>query len=568
MLHASTKKLIDRLAEMTDLAKLDWTEGEDGTITYATEGYSVTLSSSPNELIINSKDGKELERAGADELAATHNDDGTSYADIVATMTKEASRVAIGTETAISTLLAGLQETPVAEPEEVETAPDETSTSELQEDPGDDTEVLTDDSVEAVVADSTETTNETATKADETSTDETESAGFAAETEIDESSSEPETPQAEDGSESADQVSVEAEPESDGESESDVTDAVARLADEVNQRDDTRLDAAAASAVGAVALAAGLTGEASSTDDEEETDETPEEDTSFGAAVAAEPEVEADAPPAYVPFGLEQADETPAGSIDEAMPVASNEIAEDETTPEAEIVAMPFMATQSETEASTTETTNDVLEAELTPSEPPVSNLDFTSSETETFSAEPLTFETTPVEEEAPTLEDIPEPAAEPASAPDMTFAAAPTTPEDTAPEPTPFEPSVVEAAVDEIEAATPAEIVETPVAEPQSYSLSGIGAGFGLGALAAKTEASGIPGPSTLGAPVEDKVVIDATEDDLPEIDGKPALPASVTSIPSNGAAETTDAAQSTETGADAEADMLKPRTRFNPWD
>lgn len=558
MLHASTKKLIDRLAEMTDLAKLDWTESEDGTITYATEGYSVTLSSSPNELIINSKDGKELERAGAEELAATHNDDGTSYADIVATMTKEASRVAIGTETAISTLLAGMQEAPVAEPEEVETAADEASTRELQEDPGDDTEVLTDDSVEAVVADSAETADEPETKADETSTDGTESAGFAAET--DESPSEPETLQAEDGSESADEVSVEAEPEADGESESDVTDAVARLADEVNQRDDTGLDAAAASAVGAVALAAGLTDETSVSEDEEEADDTPDEDIAFGATVAAEPEIEAATPPAYVPFGLEQTDDTLADTSNEAMPVAEEDVAS-----ESEVVAMPFMATQNETDAATTE---DASEAELTPSEPPVTNLDFTSSENETFSAEPLTFETKPAEPETPEPEELAEPAAEPAGAHDSEFSAVPTTPEEIAPEPIPFETSAVEASVGDHEAAAPAGIVETPVAEPQSYSLSGIGAGFGLGALAAKTEASGIPGPSTLGAPVEDKVVIDATEDDLPEIDGKPALPASVTSIPSNGAADTTEAAQSTEPGADAEADMLKPRTRFNPWD
>ena len=52
MLHASTRKLIDRLAEMTELGKLDWTEDDAGNIAYATEGYSVSLTENPGEVII------------------------------------------------------------------------------------------------------------------------------------------------------------------------------------------------------------------------------------------------------------------------------------------------------------------------------------------------------------------------------------------------------------------------------------------------------------------------------------------------------------------------------------
>ncbi|MEO0452345.1 MAG: hypothetical protein AAFZ74_18670, partial [Pseudomonadota bacterium] len=104
MLHASTRKLIDRLAEMTELGKLDWTESESGHITYSTEGYSVSLTEAPNELFITSKDGKELERASADELAATQSEEGVAYTAILAAMTNEASRIARGTEAAISTL--------------------------------------------------------------------------------------------------------------------------------------------------------------------------------------------------------------------------------------------------------------------------------------------------------------------------------------------------------------------------------------------------------------------------------------------------------------------------------
>ena len=83
MLHASTRKLIDRLAEMTDLNKLDWTESDAGQITYSTEGYSVSLTEDPNEVVITSKDGKELERATAEELSATQTEDGKTYAQVV-----------------------------------------------------------------------------------------------------------------------------------------------------------------------------------------------------------------------------------------------------------------------------------------------------------------------------------------------------------------------------------------------------------------------------------------------------------------------------------------------------
>ncbi len=76
MLHASTRKLIDRLAEMTELGKLDWAEGEGQNVIYSTEGYSVSLMDAPNEVVITSKDGKELERATSEELAATTTEDG------------------------------------------------------------------------------------------------------------------------------------------------------------------------------------------------------------------------------------------------------------------------------------------------------------------------------------------------------------------------------------------------------------------------------------------------------------------------------------------------------------
>src|SRR6056297_697384 len=279
MLHASTKKLIDRLAEMTDLSKLDWTESESGQITYSTEGYSVALTEAPNEVIIFSKAGTELERATAEELAASHDEDGASYAEIVASMTNEAARVARGTEAGISTLLAGMQDAPA----EAAEAPAETIENDLPEDPVDDTTVVDADSIATL------------------------------------------PPEAEPQQDPVNETVTEAAPieehHTPADSESEVTEAVVRLADEVNQREETSLDAAAATAVGAVALAAGLTQTETEDDTPSETRDTAEPSETEG--LSAEPEAAQDTtePVAYVPFGLNSDDQ--AGPTEPAEPLIS-----------------------------------------------------------------------------------------------------------------------------------------------------------------------------------------------------------------------------------------------------
>ena len=291
MLHASTRKLIDRLAEMTELSKLDWTETEDGQISYSTEGYSVSLTESPNEVVITSKDGKELERASAEDLAATQDDEGQVYTAIVAAMTAEASRIARGTERAISTLLAGMDNTAdeaPTKPAEVieETVEDIT----LAEDPVDDTTAIAADTIETIDPEpETDTINE-----DETDEESDTVVAAEADTESETASSddvevdevaEPETITAE-TAETLDEL----ETAPTAETETDVTEAVARLADEVNQREESRLDEAAASAVGAVALAAGL---AATSDDEDEAEQSSTE-AEPEVAVEAETEIEAE----------------------------------------------------------------------------------------------------------------------------------------------------------------------------------------------------------------------------------------------------------------------------------
>ena len=116
MLHPSTKRLLDRLAEMTRQRKIDWTETETG-VAYQTEGYSVVLTDEPQSMQLLSRDGNVLEDVGADAIGATATEEGESYREIFASLAREASRLARGTESAIDDVLAGLGAAPeVAEP--------------------------------------------------------------------------------------------------------------------------------------------------------------------------------------------------------------------------------------------------------------------------------------------------------------------------------------------------------------------------------------------------------------------------------------------------------------------
>ena len=62
-IHPSTKKLIDRLYDMTLDRKIDWKQGPDGAVVYDTERYRVTLVGTPTEVILSSEEGAELDKA-------------------------------------------------------------------------------------------------------------------------------------------------------------------------------------------------------------------------------------------------------------------------------------------------------------------------------------------------------------------------------------------------------------------------------------------------------------------------------------------------------------------------
>ncbi|MEL6781281.1 MAG: hypothetical protein AAFO51_02825 [Pseudomonadota bacterium] len=107
MLHPSTKRLIDKLAEMTEKRLIPWSDTDSGAVSYDAEGYRVDLTDD-GEVIVRDPQGKELERASADDLAASESEAGGVYSDVVSGIRSEAVRIARGTEAAIDKLLAGL----------------------------------------------------------------------------------------------------------------------------------------------------------------------------------------------------------------------------------------------------------------------------------------------------------------------------------------------------------------------------------------------------------------------------------------------------------------------------
>lgn len=139
MLHPSTKRLIDKLSEMTRKQRVAWSEGENGTITHDTEGYRVVLTPEPHAVLLTDALGKEIESCTPDEFVDETDSAGRPYTAFVADLYREAHRHARGAEKAIHTVLKRL-ETNEAEPDlQPDIAMDP---AELVEDPVDDTDSL------------------------------------------------------------------------------------------------------------------------------------------------------------------------------------------------------------------------------------------------------------------------------------------------------------------------------------------------------------------------------------------------------------------------------------------
>ncbi|MEM6534338.1 MAG: hypothetical protein AAF613_01755 [Pseudomonadota bacterium] len=456
MLHASTQKLIDRLAEMTERGRLGWGQEDDQSVVYMTEGYSVSITADPHELVIFSKEGKELERASHADLLATPSGAGT-YGDILATMFQQASRIARGTEAAINSLLAGIEteeQTEAEAPAHTDLdAPDDAAASAL-EDPINETEPVF-------------------------------------------------------GAPSEDQIAPAPVDTADELSEPHVTEAVARMADEVNQTEQAASPAA-----------------------ETDAPDTPDAPESVEAAP-----VKDDQPTfSYLPFGLVAEMEQAAASPD-LSPV--------DTAPEATETPDEPVAEAAQTDDEVEASDEAVIEAVSAPEtmdqdEDAASDSDEGLEDDGLSSGNVVDFVAT--------------------FAPTETFA--PAAPEETGENDTSGE---------EIES----EVDTDAPAGPESLSLGSIGAGFGLGALAATNDTGDDLGVSDASAaePAE-KIIIDAI-DDVPPLEPKQdtafqrtadPLP-DLASLDTGSSALDSDAEEATGTEEGEDDEALKPKTRFNPW-
>lgn len=149
MLHPSTRKLIDKLGEMTRKQRVAWIEGEDGSVVHDTEGYRVILTPEPHSVLLTDAVGREIETCTPEEISDETDAHGRPYPQFVAELFREAHRHARGAERAIRVLLAGL-EAADAEEEDPAPAPLEAGTAEVPEGGASDTpepvpETLTDE---------------------------------------------------------------------------------------------------------------------------------------------------------------------------------------------------------------------------------------------------------------------------------------------------------------------------------------------------------------------------------------------------------------------------------------
>ncbi|MCA8892929.1 MAG: hypothetical protein KDA56_14180 [Hyphomonas sp.] len=110
MLHPSTKRLIDKLDEMTRKQRVSWEESENDSVKHDTEGYRVTLTAAPHALLLTDAQGREIETCTPEDFTGETDADGRPYAAFIEDLYREAHRHARGAEKAISALLSSLDE--------------------------------------------------------------------------------------------------------------------------------------------------------------------------------------------------------------------------------------------------------------------------------------------------------------------------------------------------------------------------------------------------------------------------------------------------------------------------
>ena len=108
MLHPSTKKLIDKLIEMTASSKISWAEGDDGACIYDTEGYRVTIGQSPSRVVLLDAGGRVLETVSESLLANTKDDSGLLYTVKVDQLVSDARRQVTGAADVMDRIVSAL----------------------------------------------------------------------------------------------------------------------------------------------------------------------------------------------------------------------------------------------------------------------------------------------------------------------------------------------------------------------------------------------------------------------------------------------------------------------------
>lgn len=143
MLHPSTRRLIEKLDEMTRKQRVTWDECDDGSVTHDTEGYRVSLTPEPHTMRLTDALGREIETCTPQDFAGETDASGRPFAEFVSDLFREAHRHARGAEKAISVLLSSLDEadTTGAAPAEPEPEPE---SFDHAEDAGDDSRPLED----------------------------------------------------------------------------------------------------------------------------------------------------------------------------------------------------------------------------------------------------------------------------------------------------------------------------------------------------------------------------------------------------------------------------------------
>lgn len=117
MVHTSTQQLIRKLYELTDAGALAWQAGERDTSRLETEGYVVELEPTPPKVSLLRADGRVLERAEPDALAAIAWPDGEgTFATRVSEMASRAIRFARGAEPVSAKPLSAISTPPLNPP--------------------------------------------------------------------------------------------------------------------------------------------------------------------------------------------------------------------------------------------------------------------------------------------------------------------------------------------------------------------------------------------------------------------------------------------------------------------